>query len=81
MNARMKLLMIQGITVLSLMFTFGTSCSDNSGLKSQLAAMQAQMAAQQQITKDQIDKAHSDTKLNCYSNATTTDAKALCDKL
>lgn len=45
MNTR---IILQGTTVLALMFFIGSSCSDNSAQKAQIAQMQAQMQAQQQ---------------------------------
>lgn len=73
--------MKHGAAIFGVMFLLGTSCTDNSGLKAQLAAMQAQNAAQNTITQQQLTNAHDQTKLNCYANATDVNGKALCDKL
>ncbi|MGZ3652639.1 MAG: hypothetical protein ACXVB9_09075 [Bdellovibrionota bacterium] len=73
--------MKMGKIAIGFLFLFTTGCSDNSGMKAQLAAMQAQMAAQSQITAQQLQNAHNQTKLNCYANATDINSKALCDKL
>jgi hypothetical protein len=73
--------MKMGKIALGFLFLFAAGCSDNSGMKAQLAAMQAQMSAQSQITAGQLQNAHDQTKLTCYANATDINSKALCDKL
>jgi hypothetical protein len=74
--------MKQVATLLGILFLVGTSCSDNSGLKTQLAVAQNQMANQATITQLQMTNAANQSKLKCL-NAAGNDTTAItaCNSL
>jgi hypothetical protein len=80
MNTRTKFtILVQGTTILGLMFFIGSGCSDNSGLKAQLAAMQVQMQNQAALTAAQIKSAKDDAFRNCITQAAgNLTAEAAC---
>jgi hypothetical protein len=74
--------MKQVATFLGILFLVGTSCSDNSGLKTQLAVAQNQMANQATITQLQLTNAANQSKIKCLGAAgNDTTAVAACNSL